>query len=141
MKSYVYLISLRLIVVFEPRLEQAASTLPWQRGCDPPLPPPRMIVVLAPQLELGNTKNEITHLFEIIRLSDFAAADCRFGASAQTGCVRSAVTLRKSKKYWAATRSRMRRWRDLGAIMLCLDRGGAVCKDGVVTTTTLSLLD
>ena len=56
-----------------------------------------MIVVLAPQLELVDTKNETTHLYEIICLSDFAAADCRFGASAQTGCVRSTVTLRKSK--------------------------------------------
>ena len=78
MKSYVYLISLRLIVVFEPRLEQAASTLPWRRGCDPPIPPPRLIIVLAPQLKLGDTKNEITHLYEIICLSDFTAADCCF---------------------------------------------------------------
>jgi hypothetical protein len=78
MKSYVYLILPRLIVIFEPRLEQAASTLPWPRGCDTPFPPPRLIVVLAPQLELGDTKNEITQLYEIIFLSDFAAADCHF---------------------------------------------------------------
>ncbi len=79
MKSYyVYLILPWLIVIFEPRLEQAASTLPWRRGCDTPFPLPRLIVVLAPQLELGDTKNKITHLCEILCLSDFAAADCHF---------------------------------------------------------------
>jgi hypothetical protein len=43
--------------------------------------------VLAPWLVPGDSRNEITHLYKIICLSDFAAADCRFGASARTGCL------------------------------------------------------
>jgi hypothetical protein len=53
MKSYVYLISPRLIDVLASQLELAASTIPWQHGRRPRLPPPRLIVVLSPWLELA----------------------------------------------------------------------------------------
>jgi len=51
MKSYVYLISPRLIVVLEPRLEPVACTFPWQRSRRIPLSPPWLIDV--PWLELA----------------------------------------------------------------------------------------
>jgi hypothetical protein len=53
MKSYVYLISPRLIVVLEPRLEPVACTFPWQRSRRIPLSPPWLIDVSASQLELA----------------------------------------------------------------------------------------
>ena len=108
-KSYVYLISPRLIVVLGPRLKQAASTFPWRCGCWPPLPPPRLIVVLAPQLELGDTRNEITHLYEITCLSDVTAADCRGVGSGgrRQGGVQGGV--------WERTLWRQWRWGGSGA--------------------------
>ena len=60
----------------------------------PPLLQPRLIVVLVSWIEPSETRNEINHLYEIICLSDFAAADCRFGASAQTGCLHLTLAMR-----------------------------------------------
>ena len=53
----------------------------------PPLLQPRLIVVLVSWIEPSETRNEINHLYEIICLSDFAAAYCRFGASTRTSCL------------------------------------------------------
>ncbi len=53
----------------------------------PPLLQLRLILVLVPWLKPSETRNEINHLYEIICLSDFAAAYCRFGASARTSCL------------------------------------------------------
>ena len=77
----------RLIVILEPGLEPAASTFPWRCNRCTHLPPPWLIVVLAPRLEQGHTRNEIRQLYKIIGLSDFAAVESCFGALAQTGCL------------------------------------------------------